>query len=504
MVDGLGQTDACLAVRKPFNEPPALGQRRGEVGVCQDPGERGQAESLAAQVGPQRLREPPKARLGLTQVSGDEARQAEIRVGRNGEREIAERLSQRQPSLGERARAGRFPDQPEVLARVHGHPPEPPPVVEAPGELLGLPKTLGDLRQLAEHIQRCPQLEEEVDRLLPPLATVRESGQRRPRLLQAGHRLAVGRAGECLGPGLPEVRDRLLPHLASPGVVGQPLDVFGQPAGIGALDGADDGGVEGVAPVLEQGAVGDFMGERMLEGVLGIREEPCLVEKLGRLQMREPPMYRFLRRLRHGVEQHERHVLANDRSRLEQPLVFGREPVDPGRQDHLHGRRDLDCLDGPGQTIGAAFPGEHTRLHERPDALLDEKGIAASDQKPLERLQPRVVTQEGTQELARTLGRERVEPELAVVGFAPPAVLVLGPVVDEQEEPGRGQTLDQAIEQGLRLGIDPVQVLEDHEERLPLALPEQEVLDGVEGALAALGGIERLPVGVFDRHIKEG
>jgi hypothetical protein len=39
-----------------------------------------------------------------------------------------------------------------------------------------------------------------------------------------------------------------------------------------------------------------------------------------------------------------------------------------------------------------------------------------------------------------------------------------------------------------------VQVLEDHEERLPLALSEQEVLDGVEGALAALGGIERPPV----------
>jgi hypothetical protein len=38
---------------------------------------------------------------------------------------------------------------------------------------------------------------------------------------------------------------------------------------------------------------------------------------------------------------------------------------------------------------------------------------------------------------------------------------------------------------GLRLGIDPVQVLEDHEYRLPVALREQEVLDGIEGALPA-------------------
>ena len=83
-------------------------------------------------------------------------------------------------------------------------------------------------------------------------------------------------------------------------------------------------------------------------------------------------------------------------------------------------------------------------------------------------------------------------------------MLVLGPVVDQQEDPGCGQALDQAVEQGLRLGIDPVQVLEDHEERLPLALPEQEVLDGIEGALPALGGIERLPVGVLDGHVEQG
>ena len=39
---------------------------------------------------------------------------------------------------------------------------------------------------------------------------------------------------------------------------------------------------------------------------------------------------------------------------------------------------------------------------------------------------------------------------------------------------------------------------------MPLALPEQEVLDGVEGALPALGGIERLPLGVLDGHVEQG
>ena len=53
-------------------------------------------------------------------------------------------------------------------------------------------------------------------------------------------------------------------------MVGQPLDVLRQPVRIRAFDGADDTRVQGLAPLLEQRAVGDFMGERMLEGVLRI------------------------------------------------------------------------------------------------------------------------------------------------------------------------------------------------------------------------------------------
>ena len=82
----------------------------------------------------------------------------------------------------------------------------------------------------------------------------------------------------------------MLPELAPHGMVGQPLDVLGQPIRIERVDGADDAGVEGPASLLERGTVGDLVGERMLEGVLGIGEEPGLVQELGRLQMREPPL----------------------------------------------------------------------------------------------------------------------------------------------------------------------------------------------------------------------
>jgi hypothetical protein len=60
---------------------------------------------------------------------------------------------------------------------------------------------------------------------------------------------------------------------------------------------------------------------------------------------------------------------------------------------------------------------------------------------------------------------------LRVIGLAAPAVLILGAIIDQEEEPGGRQALNQAVQEGLRLGIDPVQVLEDDEQRLHLALP---------------------------------
>jgi len=45
-------------------------------------------------------------------------------------------------------------------------------------------------------------------------------------------------------------------------------------------------------------------------------------------------------------------------------------------------------------------------------------------------------------------------------------VPVLRPVVDEQQQPGRRQALDEAIQQRLGLGVDPVQVLDEQQERL--------------------------------------
>ena len=83
-------------------------------------------------------------------------------------------------------------------------------------------------------------------------------------------------------------------------------------------------------------------------------------------------------------------------------------------------------------------------------------------------------------------------------------MLVLGTIVHQEEEAGRGQALHQAVKEGLRLGVDPVQILKDEEEGLLLALAQEHPLQGIERALAALRGIELQEWTVVRQGVQEG
>jgi hypothetical protein len=56
---------------------------------------------------------------------------------------------------------------------------------------------------------------------------------------------------------------------------------------------------------------------------------------------------------------------------------------------------------------------------------------------------------------------QRVDPQLEVVGLATPGMLVLRPVVDEEQDAGGRQALHEAVQQRLGLGVDPVEILEE-------------------------------------------
>ena len=63
------------------------------------------------------------------------------------------------------------------------------------------------------------------------------------------------------------------------------------------LEGVDDAGVQHPPPLLQEAAVGHFVGEGMLEGVLGLGDEARLVEELAGLQARQPVLQDVLREL---------------------------------------------------------------------------------------------------------------------------------------------------------------------------------------------------------------
>src|SRR4030095_16451913 len=84
----------------------------------------------------------------------------------------------------------------------------------------------------------------------------------------------------------------------------------------------------------------------------------------------------------------------------------------------------------------------------------------------LERGESAVLSQERIQQFLRALGRQRIQPQLAVTCLAAPSVLIVWTVVHQQQQTRGPQTVDQTVEQRLCFAVDPMQILEDQEQRL--------------------------------------
>ena len=90
-------------------------------------------------------------------------------------------------------------------------------------------------------------------------------------------------------------------------MVGQPLDLLGHPVPGERLQGRDNAGMEQLPPLQQEAAVGDLMGEGMLEGVDTFGEQLRLIEKLGRLQVGQAPLEDRLGHVGNRVQQRQGH-----------------------------------------------------------------------------------------------------------------------------------------------------------------------------------------------------
>ena len=301
--------------------------------------------------------------------------------------------------------------------------------------------------------------------------------RRREGLLEMSAGIPQRPARHRLGCRLSPIEQCLVPQLRAQGVMGEPLDLLPQSVALESLDRFDDPRVDGAPAIGEEAAIRHLLRQRVLERVLRIGKEAGLIEKLPGLQKRELAAHALLRLIGDGVEQDERDVLSDNGGRLQQLLLRRWEPVDPGGQDGLDRGRNMNSVEGVSEAIGPALSDKGLRFHEGPHALFQKERVAIRplDEQGPQRGQLGVGAQQRLQEILGPFAQKRVDAELRVVGAVAPGVLVLGAIGDEEQETGGGEAVDQAVEPRLGLGINPVQILEDHEQRLDLALAEDEV-----------------------------
>src|SRR5712691_7543900 len=106
------------------------------------------------------------------------------------------------------------------------------------------------------------------------------------RLLEVPYSLAMSRSRQGLLPRLPAVCQGLGPYLTLQGMVRQALDLLSHPIPHERFDGVDDAGMERSPPLQQKAAIGHLVGEGMLEGILVLGKEACLVEEFGGVEMR--------------------------------------------------------------------------------------------------------------------------------------------------------------------------------------------------------------------------
>ena len=138
--------------------------------------------------------------------------------------------------------------------------------------------------ELAQHR---PQFEANLNVLFQRGSALRQFLENYQRLLKPSPGIRKRRPCRCLPSGLAEVVHGLLFKFAAYRMIGEPLDLLSEPAGMYLFYCIHDARVDVAATFLEYAIVGDVVRQRMSEAVLQVREELRLIEKLSGLKFVE-------------------------------------------------------------------------------------------------------------------------------------------------------------------------------------------------------------------------
>ena len=154
------------------------------------------------------------------------------------------------------------------------------------------------------------------------------------------------------------------------------LDVLVEAIAVELLDRLRDPRVQGAPPVGLDAAVGDVLGERVLERELDLGEHARLPEELGVLPPPQVLAQRGLGPSRHGAQQGERYLGADDRGRLQHLPESLVEAVAAIEDDVLHGVGHGHGVEAGREHHLLAVVADHALLPQRAHQLLDEERVA--------------------------------------------------------------------------------------------------------------------------------
>ena len=341
-------------------------------------------------------------------VTRYEVGRAEV-VGRgDAERKISKFLCDRLGALGEGGRIRRVPGLPGMLAHVRGDPSEPSLIAKLLGQAFGVAEMPEAGLEVTERPERVSEGEANVDGLLQRRRRLGKMAQGHQRLLEVGCRLAVGRPCEGFGPGLSQVRHRLLPHLAPEGVVGELFDVLGQALGMERLESLDDARVERAPAVLEEAPVAP----RRASGRAG----RCTRGR-GRASPRRGTRRPEAASNPGASGPHSSSATASrsvNGTSLPMTDAVWSSRLFSGASRSMRAARIAWAVagicrlcTGLVEPIRPALAREDLRLDQGPDALFEEERIPfrSLDQEPLEGMQTGVRSEERLEQLLGTLGR---------------------------------------------------------------------------------------------------
>jgi hypothetical protein len=81
-------------------------------------------------------------------------------------------------------------------------------------------------------------------------------------------------------------------------------------------------------------------------------------------------------------------------------------------------------------------------------------------------------------------------------------VLVFGPVRDQEENSSRAQGVDQSVQHRLGLGVYPLEILEDKQQRHGLGPAQCQGLYAIQNSAPTFRGIETVPFSVLDWKVE--